>query len=347
MTICLICQVRLSLVSNKVIGDYSFMALIKRPVNPLTLVLVLSALFFVVFLVISAALFMSSSSKTSKGMGASLFSQGAVAIVEVNGVIMDSKKVLAKLEKYEEDDNVKAIVLRLNSPGGAVAPSQEIYQAVRASKKPIVASMGSVAASGAYYIACGAKKIYANPGTITGSIGVIMEFANLQKLYEWAKIERYALKTGKFKDAGAEYRQMTAEERALLQTMIDDVLGQFKKAVAEGRKMTLSEVSLIADGRIVSGNQAKLLRLIDELGTLKDAIDEAGKMANIKGKPRIIHPEKKRPKWFDLLFDDRGSDDDGYASTSNGNLVKFFDKFVQEKVVGLAPGIYWLWPGAR
>src|SRR4029077_13140783 len=146
------------------------------------------------------------------------------------------------------DSDVKAIVLRLNSPGGAVAPSQEIYQAVKNYKKPIVASMSSVAASGAYYVACGAKKVYANPGTITGSIGVIMEFANLEKLYEWAKIKRFSIKTGRFKDVGAEYREMTADERALLQNMVDDVLSQFTLAVSEGRNIPLETVKEIADG---------------------------------------------------------------------------------------------------
>ena len=185
---------------------------------------------------------------------------------EINSVIMDSK-TLAQLKKFDEDKGVKAVVLRLNSPGGSVAPSQEIYEAVKDFKKPVVASMASVAASGVYYIAVGAPIIYANPGTITGSIGVIMEFANLEKLYEWAKIKRYVIKTGKFKDAGGEHREMTPEDRALLQGMIDDVLVQFKTAVAAGRKLSLEDVTKVADGRIFRAIRPKC-QTGGQLGTL-------------------------------------------------------------------------------
>jgi protease-4 len=321
--------------------------------SPLAIVLGLSAAFFAVFLAISGIFFMHKSPGAGSGGGSStaLFSNGSVAVIELNGVIMDSKKILKKLERFEDDGDVKAVVLRLNSPGGAVAPSQEIYQAVKNYKKPIVASMSSVAASGAYYVACGAKKVYANPGTITGSIGVIMEFANLSKLYDWAKISRYSIKTGKFKDVGAEYRDMSADERALLQNMVDDVLVQFKTAVSTGRKLSMAEVTAIADGRIFSGSQAKKAHLVDELGTLDDAVNEAGKMAGIKGKPSVVYPSANHKHILDMIFDQGKDDDDSESSQTRSGLLGRLLGTVTNQVANdfsvLSPGIYWLWSAGR
>ena len=285
-----------------------------------------------------------------------LLGKGAVGLVEMNGVIFDSKKTLARLEALEENSKIKAVVLRLNSPGGAVAPSQEIYEAVKAYKKPLVVSMGSVAASGAFYIACGAKKIFANPGTLTASIGVIMEFVNLAKLYEWAKVHRYALKTGKYKGTGAEYREMTSEERELLQVMIDDVLGQFKQAVMEGRKLSAAQVDRIADGRIMSGAQAKTAKLVDQLGTLQDAINEAGRLANIKGKPVVIRPSEGRHRWIERLLDD-DYDEDARSEQQQLGMIRQLARLLfgssagalaaRDSVTEFTPGIYWLWSGAN
>lgn len=329
----------------------------RRGFSPLAIILTLSAGFFFLFLVVSGALFMWKSSdgwESESGSSGALFSagKGAVGVVELNGVIMDSKKILKYLKDFKEDSSVKAVVMRLNSPGGSVAPSQEIYEAVRQLGKPVVASMSSVAASGAYYIACGAKKIYANPGTITGSIGVIMEFANLKKLYEWAKIERYAITTGKYKNAGAEYKDMTLEEKDLLKGMIDDVLGQFKKAVAEGRKMKLEEVTRVADGRIFSGAQAKAAGLVDQLGTLDDAIKDAAKMAKLEGEPRIVYPRKNRRTILDVVADYPPPDDEESRSSIGGPnaLVTALRHWVTGAPLGAAsggwlpsPGVYWLW----
>ncbi len=324
----------------------------KRSWNPLVIVLGLSAVFFVLFIAVSAALFFSGGRK-GPAAKPGIFGGGGVGIVELKGVIMDSRKVVKRLEKMDEDKDVKAVVLRIDSPGGSVAPSQEIHEAVKRFKKPIVVSMASVAASGGYYVAVGAKKIYANPGSITGSIGVIMEMANLEKLYEWAKIKRYAIKTGKFKGMGAEYKELTPEERALLQNMIDDVLVQFKTAVAEGRKMKMEEVDAVADGRIFSGSQAKKARLIDEVGTMQDAIDEAARMAQIKGKPRVIYPDKPRQRLLQYLLDDRDPEDPEVVSRGLSGWVSQILGFssdsrsLEERVTGITPGVYYLWNGAR
>jgi protease-4 len=335
----------------------------KKSLNPLTMVLTLSGVFFLLFVIITGGVYLSRSggrgAKDGKrGGSAFLAGKGAVGVLELNGVIMDSKKTLKRLEAFEDDDSIQAVVLRLNSPGGAVAPSQEIYEAVKAYPKPVVVSMSSVAASGAYYIACGAKKVYANPGTITGSIGVIMEFINLQKLYEWAKVQRYAIKTGKFKDAGAEYKEMGLEERALLQGMVDDVLTQFRKAVATGRKLSAEQVVAISDGRIFSGAQAKVAKLVDELGTLQDAINDAAKLAKIEGKPRVVYPDRSgRRRWMEFLLDDASGAGEDDASSRAGYVARIADAAlaaalgtaapIGEDVAGIRPpGVYWLWKGA-
>lgn len=322
----------------------------KRKVNPLALVLVLSAVFFLIFIVISAALFMR---RTQVGWEehskkTSIFSlNGAVGVVELNGVIMDSKKTLKDLKRFEDSKDIKAVVLRLNSPGGSVAPSQEIYDAVKTYPKPLVVSMGSVAASGAFYIACGAKRVFANPGTLTGSIGVIMEFANMEKLYEWAKIRRYALKTGRFKDSGSSYRDMQPEEKELLQKMLDDVLAQFKQAVVEGRKMSMEKVSAIADGRIMTGSQAKRAGLVDDLGSIDEAIKAAAKLAGLKDDPRVIYQHKEKFRFMDLFFNDDQDEETRSHGVIPGAISHLLGDIIESDAAhATAPGIYWLWNGA-
>ena len=328
----------------------------RKSMSPLAIVLALSAAFFAVFLVVSGLVYLRKSKSGASGTGGAIFSEGSVGIIELNGVIMDSKRVVRRIESMADSKEVKAVVLRINSPGGAVAPSQEIYEAVKKVKKPVVASMASVAASGGFYVAMGAKKVFANPGTITGSIGVIMEFANLEKLYDWAKVKRFVIKTGKFKDAGAEYRDMEPDERALLQGMVDNVLGQFKQAVAEGRKMPVEKVTQVADGRIFSGQQAKELNLVDELGTLNDAIAAAAEMAGLKGKPKVVYPESPRKKLLEFLMDD-GSDEDevryggggvvGALARVLGGEGSLVASAGRNPVTGMAPGVYWLWTGGH
>ncbi len=232
---------------------------------------------------------------------------GKVAVLPVTGLIADSDAVIDQLKKFGKDDSVKAIVLRINSPGGGVGPSQEIYEEVRKIKKPVVCSMGAVAASGGYYIACGSKKIYANPGTITGSIGVIMQFLNVRELIEKIGVKGFVVKSGELKDAGSPLRDMTPEERAYLQGVIDNVHGQFIRAVAEGRKLDVEAVRKIADGRIFTGEQAKALGLVDALGNQEDAVAEAARMAKIEGEPRVVLPPKKKISILELLREETKS----------------------------------------
>jgi protease-4 len=226
-----------------------------------------------------------------------------VAVLPITGLITDSESVIEQLKKYAKDENVKAIVLRINSPGGGVGPSQEIHEEVRKlkGKKIVITSMGALAASGGYYIACASQKIFANPGTITGSIGVIMPFVNLEDLAKKIGIRGMEVKSGKFKDTGSSMRAMTPEEKALLQGVVDNTHRQFVAAVADGRKQPFAKVMQIADGRIMSGEQAKALGLVDTLGNLEDAIAEAGRMARIKGEPKIVTPAKKKLSFADLL----------------------------------------------
>ena len=322
----------------------------KRSVSPLALVLILAAVFFVVFVLLAGFLVLRNGPQSyeTESDSSAIFSsvgQGeAVGVIELNGVINDSKKILRQLKNFEENKRIGAIVLRLNSPGGAVAPSQEIFEAVKSYKKPLVVSMASVAASGAFYIACGAKKVYANAGTLTGSIGVIMMFTNMQKLYQWAKVDIFALKSGKFKDSGSPYREMKEEDRALLQATIDDVHVQFKKAVAEGRKMKPAELERWADGRVMTGQQAKNVGLVDAIGTIADAIKEAGTLAGIKGEPKVLYP-KSKARWLDLIREDE-EEAEGSESLM-GRLFHSLGKLENRIALETTPGLYWLWDGTR
>lgn len=227
-----------------------------------------------------------------------------VAVLEVDGVILDSQPYLESLSKIKKDDKIKAVVLRIDSPGGAVGPSQEIYSEIKKvrEKKPVIATMGSVGASGGYYIACAAEKIFANPGTITGSIGVIAEFTSYEQLLKWAKVDVEVIKSGEFKDVGSPLRQMTDTERKYIQDLIDDVHSQFKHAVSEGRGLDLKDVDKIADGRVFTGEQAKNLKLVDELGSISDAIRLAGTMSGIKGEPNVVYYPKKKTNLLDFLL---------------------------------------------
>jgi len=250
-----------------------------------------------------------------------------VGLVEVKGMILDSRETVRQLRYFLKQDGVKAVVLRVDSPGGVVAPSQEIYEEVKrfASRKKIIVSMGSLAASGGYYISAPASLIYANPGTITASIGVILKLSNIEALMDKIGIKAFTLKTGKFKDSGSPVREFSAEDRAMLQAVIDNTHEQFIRAVAEGRKLSVDTVRAIADGRIVSGEQAKGLKLVDRLGTLQDAIEEAGKQAGITGEPEVILPPKKKASYWDILADGMEEKFDRTLRSAAGGLRLMYE----------------------
>src|SRR5208283_4701195 len=247
---------------------------------------IIVAVFFL-FLIVLSGLFTLFQQKISFG--------GKVALVRIEGPIIEAKSTIDEIDGYIKDNSIKALVLRVNSPGGGVVPSQEIYNEVKrlAAKKKVVVSMGSLAASGGYYISAPANKIIANPGTITGSIGVIMEVPNVKALLDKVGVKTEVIKSGKHKDIASPFRGIGKEERDILQGVMDDVHAQFIAAVSEGRKMPIDKVREIADGRIFSGRQAIKAGLVDELGDLDYAIKAAAKMAGIKGEPEVITKKEK------------------------------------------------------
>ncbi len=248
-----------------------------------------------------------------------------IGLLEVKGIILDSQETVKQLLEFKKNEKVKAVVLRIDSPGGVVGPSQEIYAEIKkiAATKKVVVSMGSVAASGGYYIAVPATLIIANPGTITGSIGVLMKFSNIEGLMDKVGMKAFTLKTGKYKDVGSPLRTMSAQDKAMLQRVIDSTHAQFVRAVAEGRKLPLGDVKEIADGRIFTGEQALQLKLIDRLGTLQDAIDEAGRLAGIKGEPEVIRPAKKKKLFMDMLVEETADRLGSLVRQDNGISVNY------------------------
>jgi protease-4 len=227
-----------------------------------------------------------------------------VAIIEVYGVISNSSNVVRQLKKYSRDSSVPSIVLHINSPGGLVAPAQEIYEEiikVREKGKKVVASLSSVAASGGYYVACAADTVVSNPGTLTGSIGVIFEFPVAEKLFKKIGLEFEVVKSGELKDVGTYSRRMTQKERKLLQELINDTYEQFVDVLVEQRGIPKKEVLKFADGRVFTGRQAQELGLVDVLGNLEDAIIIAGEMGGIEGPPDTIRERKTKITIFDLL----------------------------------------------
>ena len=227
-----------------------------------------------------------------------------IGVVEITGLIQDSQGIVNQIKKFREDERIRGIVLRIDSPGGTVGPSQEIYDEVlktREGKKIIYASMGTLAASGGYYIASAANQIYANPGTLTGSIGVIMAFSNMKGLMDKIGLQPEVIKAGKFKDTGSPARPMTEKERSLLQDVVTDVHQQFIEAVAKGRNLSVAEVSKVADGRILTGRQALSMNLVDKLGGMQVSIDQLAREIGIIGEPKIIK-ETKSVEFLDWLL---------------------------------------------
>jgi len=230
--------------------------------------------------------------------------RGKVGIIPIEGIIGDSGELVEQINEFADDRRIKAVVLRIDSPGGGVAPSQEIYQAVRElkKKKKVVASMGSVAASGGYLIAVAADRVVANPGSITGSISTVMHYANVEELLKKVGVRSSVVKSGKFKDIGSPTREMTAEEKSLIQAIVDDIYDQFVRTIAENRKLPVQRIFELADGRIFSGRQAKDLGLVDELGGLQDAVLLAGKLSGMEGTPETVRGMKKKTTLFKYLM---------------------------------------------
>jgi len=258
-----------------------------------------------------------------------------IGVVDLEGVILNPKTVVGQLKKFADDDSIKAIILHVNSPGGGVAASEEIYREVKrirdgekdgVKKKLIVASIETVGASGAYYIASGTNKIYADNGSIVGSIGVIAQWVNYGGLLKWAKLKDMTMKAGEFKDTGNPARDLTPAEQAYLQGLIDNMHTQFIQAVAEGRKAKVEDIRSIANGKVWTGEQALPLKLVDSLGDFEMAVKETAKSVNIKGEPQLVKPEKERKSVLDLMVGDVSE----YLPT-------------KEKLLEQHMGFYYLW----
>jgi protease-4 len=219
---------------------------------------------------------------------------GNIGLIEIKGPIYSSREYLSDIKFFEEADFVKGVLIRLETPGGSVGAVQEVYQEVLklSKKKPVVASMGNISASGGYYIACAANKIFANPGTLTGSIGVIFEYMNLEGVLQAIKVKPVVFKSGKFKDAGSPFRKLSPEEEKYLQGLIDELYLQFRNVVKERRGLTEDVLNKVANGKVFTGESALKYGLIDAIGTTGDAIDELKKMTGIK-KEKIVKPPKR------------------------------------------------------
>lgn len=250
----------------------------------------------------------------SENSGDRIISKNEILHLEINGVIMNGKKFLDNLKRYKKDASVKAVVIEINSPGGAVGPSQEIYYEImrfkKETKKPVICVSTGLIASGGYYSALACDQIVVAPGTMIGSIGVIMEFANLEGLYDFAKVKRYTIKSGKFKDSGSEYRAMRDDERELFQSMIDEVYDQFRKTVASARNLPLDFVTQYADGRVMTGSTAVKLKFADAEGTFEDAIRMAAQKAKLGEDYHVFKPHKEKTSVWDLIMDERNDNDD-------------------------------------
>lgn len=261
----------------------------------------------IVFLIVGAIAIFAAMAADDTSTGELSFGNDKVAIVPIEGEIFESRVAIEHINRYAENTNIRAIVIRINSPGGAIAPSQEIYAAIRSARsrhdKPIVASMDSVAASGGYYIAAACDEVVANPGTITGSIGVVLQWFEMKDLVQWAKMKPETITSGDLKAAGSPYRELSEAERAYFQRIVNQLHLQFVHAIAEGRKgkITEAEVAGLADGRVFTGEEAVGLKLVDKLGSIDEAVRVAGKLAGIKGEPTKVWPRRREPSLIDVL----------------------------------------------
>jgi protease-4 len=269
--------------------------------------------FFLFVMAVFTLVYLAVKSDQQAAAGAGGLFGDKIAVVDLEGVIFDSKPFIEQVKKYDEDSSIKAIIIRINSPGGGSTASQEIYDYVKRisdkhekdkSKKPIVSSISTVGASGAYYVASGTNRIIASRSSIVGSIGVIAQWVNYGDLFRWLKLKDVTFKAGSLKDAGNPTRDMTPEEKAYFQELIDNMHTQFIHDVAVGRKVKDDDIKTIANGRVWTGEQAKPLKLVDDLGDFQYAVDETAKMVGIKGEPTLVRPQKEKRTLADILFGD-------------------------------------------
>ena len=253
-----------------------------------------------------------------------------IGVVDLEGVILSPQPVVSELKKFGDDSSIKAIILHVNSPGGGVAASEEIYREVKRirseKKKKIVVSIETVGASGAFYVAAASDKIYADEGSIVGSIGVIAQWVNYGDLLKWAKLKDVVIKTGEFKDTGNPARDLTPSEQAYMQSLIDNMFGQFIKAVADGRGLKYDDVKSIANGKVWTGQQAHDMKLIDSVGDFETAVSETAKSVGIKGEPILVRPDKDRRTLLDLM---------------TGDISQYIP--TREKLMEQEVGFYYLW----
>ena len=244
------------------------------------------------------------------GRGVGDFDGESVGVIEIEGAIVDARDTIEHIRRFREDEDIKAIVIRIDSPGGAVGPSQEIYREIRKTveTKKVVASMGAVAASGGYYVACASDGIVANPGTITGSIGVIMGYTNFRQLLDKIGMVPVVIKSGPYKDTGSPTREMRDDEREILQSITSNIHEQFVTAIAEGRKMDRAQVAQAADGRIFTGEDAKTRGLVDRLGNFEDALEWAGELGGIDGKVVAVYARDEKLSLLRYLMSSSISD---------------------------------------
>lgn len=272
--------------------------------------MVMTSCFTLVFVSVMILMYSGTKLLRTQFSGEMSNSGGNIGIVEINGMILSSKQILKDIKIFQENPAIKAIILRIESPGGGIGPSQEIFREVMKIKtdKKIIASMGSVAASGGYYIASATDGIMANSGTITGSIGVIMEYANIMEIAKKIGISPVVIKSGEYKDMGSPLRELEESEKILFQELVDDLHLQFVTDVANSRNMDVQTIASLADGRVYTGRKAVTLKLIDRIGNLDDAVQWAGELAGIDGKLKPVYPKEDKitfiKKLADTLFKD-------------------------------------------
>ena len=292
-------------------------------------VLIGGGAFFLFVLAVFAIVYLTLHAGGGESAGLTSFGD-RIGVVDLDGVILSPQPVVGELKKFGDDSSIKAIILHVNSPGGGVAASEEIYREVKRirtdKKKKVVVSIESVGASGAYYVASASDKIYADQGSIVGSIGVIAQWVNYGDLLKWAKLKDVVIKTGEFKDTGNPARDLTPAEQAYMQSLIDNMFGQFIQAVADGRGLKYDEVKSFANGKVWTGEQAMSMKLVDSVGDFEAAVADTAKSVGIKGEPTLVRPEKERKTLLDLLLGDVSQ----YLPT-------------KEKVLEQQVGFYYLW----